>query len=243
MSSNIHTLGTEVKASSSVCAAFVVALLLQTGCSTIVHVNQPSGLSVKGSPSGASILVDGVHRGYTGVAPVQIAVEGDSGAHVVRLEKKGYLPQEFTVEKSMSGWVWGNAPFAVFPLVAAAGVGVDATCGSWYRIAPGEINVTLSPALPPPAAEATKTEGQTLVEPEGQTPAEAPVAGAEPKGQTPAPVRDENRLVPPPASEDGLEEGPKPDAPQPADDDGLAPPPSTDDGLALPPVGDFQFTP
>ena len=221
-------------------------LALATGCSTIVHVNRPSGLSVKGSPSGASILVDGVSQGYTAAAPVQIAVEGDSGTHVVRLEKKGYVPREFTVEKSMSNWVWGNAPLAVFPLVAAAGVGVDATCGSWYTLTPGEIKTTLSPVSPvvatPPEeqtpAEAPAEVPDAAAAPEGQTPAEAPAeapaevpaeeapdAETSPEGQTP-PALDENGLVPPPVPADAVEESLLPDTPPsvPADDD-LAPPP------------------
>ena len=199
-------------------------LALATGCSTIVHVNRPSGLSVKGSPSGASILVDGV-------------------------------PREFTVEKSMSNWVWGNAPLAVFPLVAAAGVGVDATCGSWYTLTPGEIKVTLSPVSPvvetppdgqtpaeapaeAPAEDPTEEASDEAAAPEGQTPAEAPAeapadapteeapdAETSPEGQTP-PALDENGLVPPPVPADAVEESLLPDTPPsvPADDD-LAPPP------------------
>lgn len=208
-------------------ALLALPLALATGCSTIVHVNRPAGLSVKGSPSGASILVDGVPRGYTAAAPVQIAVEGDSGAHVVRLEKRGYVAQEFTVEKSMSDWVWGNAPLAVFPLVAAAGVGVDATCGSWYTLSPGEIEATLSPVSP---AVATPPEGQTPAETPAEAPAEvpaeeAPDAETSPEGQT-TPALDENGLVPPPVPADAPEEPPVPEAPPsvPADDD-LAPPP------------------
>ena len=230
-------------------------LALATGCSTIVHVNRPSGLSVKGSPSGASILVDGVPRGYTAAAPVQIAVEGNSGTHVVRLEKKGYVPREFTVEKSMSNWVWGNAPLAVFPLVAAAGVGVDATCGSWYTLTPGEIKVTLSPVSPvvetppdgqtpaeapaeAPAEDPTEEASDEAAAPEGQTPAEAPAeapadapteeapdAETSPEGQTP-PALDENGLVPPPVPADAVEESLLPDTPPSVPaDDDLAPPP------------------
>ena len=124
---------------------FVPALLLAAGCSTIVHVASPSGINVKGDPSGATILVDGEPRGRTAGTPVRIAIDGDSGTHVVRVEKPGFVPQEFQVSKSTSGWVWGNAPFVVFPIVAAAGVGIDASCGSWYALTPDELVVSLSP--------------------------------------------------------------------------------------------------
>ena len=53
------------------------------------------------------------------------------------------------MDKSASGWVWGNAPLAIFPLVAAAGVGIDAICGSWYILDPDTIDVALYPISPP----------------------------------------------------------------------------------------------
>ncbi len=131
----------------STCSVYVplvaILLLLSAGCSTISHIDSPSGLEIKSSHSGAAILIDGVPCGRTGSAPVRIAVAGDSGQHVVRLEKDGCVPQEFMVEKSMSDWVWGNAAMAPFPLVAAAGVGIDSICGKWYRLDPPELSVKL----------------------------------------------------------------------------------------------------
>ena len=166
-----------------------VPLVLATGCSTIVHLDRPSGLAVKGRPDGAAIRVDGVVQGHIAAAPVFVPVDGGSGPHVVRVEKDGYAPQEFSVEKTTSDWVWGNAAFAVFPIVAAAGVGIDAACGSWYRLSPDEIEVSLAAAAP-----RRPEEGRNSPEPPAR----------ENDGVVPPPGPNDDDLAPPPVGENAV---------------------------------------
>ena len=108
------------------------ALVGGTGCSTIVNHGRTAGVDVKSNPSGAEIFLDGKPTGAR--TPARIEIPGGSGDHAIRLEKAGYGTFERTVSKETDPWVWGNAPFAVFPIVAAAGFGVDAWCGQWYRV-------------------------------------------------------------------------------------------------------------
>ena len=137
-------------------AALSAAFLLPTcGCSTIVNLGRTSGLDVRSDPPGAAVFVDGVRKGTT---PVAIDIDGGAAEHVVRIEKPGYEAVERTVKKGTDPWVWGNAPFAVFPLVAVAGLGVDAYSGSWYRVEPAELDarlraVSVRTAAPAPSAD------------------------------------------------------------------------------------------
>ena len=112
-----------------------------TGCSTIVNHGRPAGVDVTSDPPGAEIFLDGKSTGAR--TPARIEIGGGSGEHTLLVEKAGYGTFERTVSKGMDPWVWGNAPFAVFPVVAAAGFGIDAWCGQWYRVEPAEIEVSL----------------------------------------------------------------------------------------------------
>ena len=123
----------------------VAGLLLATGCSTLVNCAQEDGISVKSDPSGATVFVDGIQKGQT---PVRIEIDGGSASHVIRLEKPGYKVSEHTVLKGTDPWVWGNAPLVVFPVVAAAGLCVDAYSGRWYCMEPAELNVPLAATTP-----------------------------------------------------------------------------------------------
>lgn len=89
----------------------------------------------------------------------------------------------------MDPWVWGNAPFAVFGIVAAAGVGVDACCGRWYRIEPSELNFDMAARKPSDGKTASAKPEAVLPDRKRARPAvvEAP--------QEPVPAQDSDNVI------------------------------------------------
>ena len=156
----------------------VAALPILAGCSTIVNHGRTAGVDVTSDPPGAEIFLDDKPTGAW--TPARIEIEGGSGEHTLRVEKAGCGTFERTVSKEMDPWVWGNAPFAVFPIVAAAGFGVDAWCGQWYRVAPSKVDARLSGAAPAASAAGTPA-------PKAAPVAKTPAPKAAPVAKTPAP--------------------------------------------------------
>jgi hypothetical protein len=58
--------------------------------------------------------------------------------HVVRIELPGYQPQDLTLTRSVSGWVWGNIVFG-----GLIGLAVDAIDGGMYKLTPDQLSATL----------------------------------------------------------------------------------------------------
>ena len=165
------------------------ALLLASGCSTIVNHGRTAGVDVRSDPPGADVYLDGVPKGRT---PLRVEIGGGSAEHAVRVEKPGYGTFERTVAKEMDPWVWGNATFAVFPIVAAAGFGIDAWCGQWYRVEPSKVDAKLSGAVAP-ASGTSVPQPAAVAAPVAPQPAAvaAPVASQPaPAADPPAPARD-----------------------------------------------------
>ena len=103
------------------------------GCATIIHgTSQRVGIS--SSPTGAKVSVDGK---IWGDAPL-FASLSRSDEHIVTLELSGYEKSQFTITKSVSGWVWGNIIFG-----GLIGLAVDAISGGLYDLSPEQINAEL----------------------------------------------------------------------------------------------------
>jgi hypothetical protein len=121
-----------------------IALLLITGCATIIHgTRQDVGIS--STPTGASVSIDNLQSGTTPVFSKLRRKEN----HVVRISLAGYQPLDLTLTSSVSGWVWGN--IAIGGLI---GLAVDAISGGMYKLSPEELSATLGATS---AATATKT--------------------------------------------------------------------------------------
>lgn len=105
-----------------------------SGCATIMHGgNQSVGFS--SNPSGAQVYVD---NQVVGVTPVT-ATLSRKDQHLVRVEMQGYAPYEMRLNRSMSGWVWGNLLIGGIP-----GLAIDAISGAIYKLTPNEVNASLT---------------------------------------------------------------------------------------------------
>lgn len=110
-----------------------MALLLITGCATIIHgTRQDVGIS--STPTGASVTIDNLQSGTTPVFSKLRRKEN----HVVRITLPGYQPMDLTLTSSVSGWVWGNV--AIGGLI---GLAVDAISGGMYKLSPEELSAAL----------------------------------------------------------------------------------------------------
>ena len=110
-----------------------MALLLVTGCATIIHgTRQDVGIS--STPTGASVTIDNLQSGTTPVFSKLRRKEN----HVVRISLPGYQPIDLTLTSSVSGWVWGNV--AIGGLI---GLAVDAISGGMYKLSPEELSAAL----------------------------------------------------------------------------------------------------
>jgi len=110
-----------------------MALLLMTGCATIIHgTRQDVGIS--STPTGASVTIDNLQSGTTPVFSKLRRKEN----HVVSISLAGYQPMDLTLTSSVSGWVWGN--IAIGGLV---GLAVDAISGGMYKLSPEELSAAL----------------------------------------------------------------------------------------------------
>lgn len=110
-------------------AGALLLLLLLPGwaaCATLVHGTHQS-IEVYSSPGPATVSVDGRVVGHT---PAVVGLSRRSG-HTLRIELAGYHPQEVSLERSVSGWAWGNVVFGV-----VVGLAVDAASGGLYRLTP-----------------------------------------------------------------------------------------------------------
>ncbi len=117
-----------------------------TSCATLVN-GRTQAIPISSSPDGAEVTVGALH----GVTPVTMILTRAQG-HVVEISKSGYAPASVTLERSISGWVVGNAAFGL--LGVAIGSGIDAGTGASHTLMPKQVHVTLQPQVTPlpPAA-------------------------------------------------------------------------------------------
>lgn len=133
-----HPSTSSVRGTALGVSCLAMALALSSGCSTIVNHGHPSGVRIESNPPDAQIYVDNVLSGTT---PATLRIDGPSRKCRITLKMEGFNDIEAEVSKQIDPWVWGNVPFVVFPVVAAAGIGVDAYSGRWFRYEPSSIKV------------------------------------------------------------------------------------------------------
>ena len=173
-------------------ALFAAAGLLASGCSTIVNGTRQT-VFVRSEPAGASVSVDGEHRGET---PCEITLSRGSSPKDVRVEKDGYDATQTQLGTKMDEWVLGN-----IILGGPIGAIVDLSTGAFYEYSPGGVNVTLVP----------NADLESPISPEPEPPPatpEPPPAEPEPPPATPEPPLTEPE--PPPATPE-----PPPATPEP----------------------------
>lgn len=110
-----------------------LVLLLTAGCGSIIN-GSTQQIAIQSNPSGASIAVDGVRNAET---PAMLSLSRKTG-HALEIELDGYEDFQMHIERSTSGWVWGNIIFG-----GLIGLAVDASTGGMYKLTPEQITAEL----------------------------------------------------------------------------------------------------
>ena len=116
-----------------VTVAALAAAISLNACATIMNGKQQD-VAFTSTPGGATVFVDGQNMGVT---PANLSLSRKD-AHTVRLDLAGYQPYEMTLERGVSGWVWGNLLFG-----GLIGLVVDVSTGSMYKLTPEQVDGTL----------------------------------------------------------------------------------------------------
>jgi hypothetical protein len=147
--------------------AILAVLPLLSGCASIVHKARPGRdtafqvISVTSEPAGARVLIG---QTLVGTTPTQLLLKRSDAHIVLRFEKDGWEPAEVRLERTISGALAGNIPFALIPLnplqgfgdnpwstsekaafaiaLPAAGLAIDFLTGAAYKLPP-RVHVTL----------------------------------------------------------------------------------------------------
>lgn len=109
--------------------------LLVIGCASIIHGTRQN-ISVSSVPTGAKVIVKGVHMATT---PAVIALKRNESNIILRFEKEGYEPVEVALNRSVDGWIAGNIIFG-----GLIGLAVDFISGGAYKLSPSEINAVMA---------------------------------------------------------------------------------------------------
>lgn len=104
-----------------------------TGCGAIINSTTQS-VRIDSNPGGAKVMVDGQEYGAT---PLAVSLARKK-VHVVRIELNGYEPMEYTLNKKISGWVWGS-----LLLGGLIGVIIDVASGGVYVLTPEQLSAEL----------------------------------------------------------------------------------------------------
>jgi len=107
-----------------------VIVILNGACGTIMH-GSTQLVAISSNPSDATVFVNDNNKGTT---PLTINLKRENKSMNLRLVLDGYLPYETTINRKISGWVWGNIVFGALP-----GVIVDAISGGLYKLTPEQI--------------------------------------------------------------------------------------------------------
>jgi hypothetical protein len=116
-----------------VTVAALAAAISLNACATIMNGKQQD-VAFTSTPGGATVFIDGQNMGVT---PASLSL-ARKDSHTVRLDLAGYQPYEMTLERGVSGWVWGNLLFG-----GLIGLVVDVTTGAMYKLSPEQVNGTL----------------------------------------------------------------------------------------------------
>lgn len=100
------------------------------GCASIVN-GTTEGFTIDSTPAHAALTVDGVPQGQT---PAQINLKRGQ-SHTIKLTLAGYQPTTIELQKSISGWVFGNIVFG-----GIIGLVVDVADGSMYKLTPEQMS-------------------------------------------------------------------------------------------------------
>lgn len=114
----------------------VIALIFMftsSGCATIVHGTSTT-IRINSIPQGAAALVGG----QTVITPSTLTLKNNQTYNIV-FKKDGYEDTYYTIDKQMSGWVWGN-----IALGGIIGLLIDNMTGGAYKLVPTDVNVTLT---------------------------------------------------------------------------------------------------
>lgn len=110
---------------------FVAALY---GCATICHGTSTT-IRINSVPQGATAAVGG----QTIITPSTVTLKNNQAYQIV-FRKDGYEDTYYTIDKHISGWVWGNILIG-----GIIGLVIDDMTGGAYKLVPTEVNVTLAP--------------------------------------------------------------------------------------------------
>ena len=131
-------------------SALIALAMFSTSCGLIVN-GKFQKVNFYSSPSGAEVIVDGTSRGK---APILVDL-ARSTSHNVQIKLDGFQPLEMVLERSVSGWVWGNILFG-----GIIGLIVDASTGAMYKLTPEQVEASLK--ANPKAISQVKGEGLIL---------------------------------------------------------------------------------
>jgi len=118
---------------SFVLIGLVVLVIGLYGCASIIHGTK-QGISISSIPSGATVTIDGQTKGST---PLMVDLSRKD-RHLIKIELEGYDSYEMYLNRSVSGWVWGNIVFGGIP-----GLIIDAITGGLYKLSPDQISAVL----------------------------------------------------------------------------------------------------
>ena len=106
------------------------SVLMLSGCASIVHGTSQNE-TFRSVPTGAQVKIDGQSYGNT---PVTANLKRKQ-THTVEIDLPGYQPAQFTLEKSVSGWYFGNILFG-----GVIGLVVDGVDGAIYTLEPSALS-------------------------------------------------------------------------------------------------------
>ena len=117
--------------------AGIIIVIVIVSCATIIHGTRQE-ISVNSMPSGAKVIVRGVHMATT---PAVIELKRNQSNIVLRFEKEGYEPVEIALRRSVDGWIAGNIIFG-----GLIGLAIDFLDGAAYKLSPSEVSAALAEA-------------------------------------------------------------------------------------------------
>ena len=108
---------------------------LSTGCASIMNGSSVD-VTLATTPTDAEVKFSG--QTYKTTAPVTIPVPRGKDDQILHIEKAGYESQDVKLERSLTGWVWGNVI-----LGGLIGFGVDLITQRAWSVDPKDITVSL----------------------------------------------------------------------------------------------------
>ena len=118
----------------SLLGGFCAALLI-VGCATILHGTKQN-IAVSSVPTGAKVIVKGVHMATT---PAAVELSRKESHIILRFEKEGYELVEVALIRSTDGWIAGNIFFG-----GLIGLAIDFMNGAAYKLNPSDVNVLMA---------------------------------------------------------------------------------------------------